>query len=74
MITKYVNVVQLAAAINLPETYLMRLAKTGDIPSIQMGKTQGSRRFQESEVRAALSQMASKPQKRSILMRTHEAS
>ena len=51
----YLNIAQLSGALNLPKSYLNRMAKSGKIPSIMVSKTW--RRFSESDVRAALTRI-----------------
>lgn len=55
MSSDYLSLEALAVTLSLPQTYLKRLIDSGKLPYIDTGN--GRKRFQESAVREALSQM-----------------
>lgn len=55
MKTQYLSLEVLASVLGLPKSYLRQLTKQKQIPSLKVG---GRMRFQESDVRDALSKMA----------------
>lgn len=55
---EYLPLDALAARLNLPRTYVRRLAREGRIPSLNVN---GRLRFDESAVREALRQLAAEP-------------
>ena len=57
---EYLSLDALAAALGLSRPYLRRLARTGQIPSLNVN---GRFRFDELQVREALRQLAVKPTK-----------
>ena len=55
MKTQYLSLERLAAVLNLPKSYLRKLAKQKQIPFLDVS---GRMRFQEKDVREALTKMA----------------
>ena len=71
MYVNYLNLHQLAGALNLPKSYLRDMAEAGEIPSIMVGKNR--RRFSEKDVRAALTRIGDRAMspRRKTTLRTH---
>ena len=55
MKTQYLSLERLSAILNLPQSYLRKLAKQKQIPFLDVS---GRMRFQEKDVREALTKMA----------------
>jgi len=65
----YIPLNKLRFRLGLPKKYLQDLAERGDIPNLIVN---GRRRFNERDVRAALSERAAKREKQTILGGGHE--